>query len=117
MKNGLITFGVIGLLACSVVLMAKGPAEDQAVAAAVVDNLQVDDLAGAEQEPGSSGPPDLTPAVVQAVLEDLKDPEANGGLLKIARKHGCSMAQVKIIAAERDRRLRDLAEAQAEPIE
>jgi len=120
MKNGLVAIGVVGLLACSVVLIAggKGPVEDRAVADTVVADKTAQELTGPEQGPTSLGPPDLTPAVVQAVLEELKDPEANGGLLKIARRHGCSLAQVKLIMAARDARLRDLAgEVEAGEIE
>jgi len=119
MKKGLIVLGVAGLLAGSVALMAggKGPVEDRAVADAVVENMGAAELSGQEQGPTSSGPPDLTPAVVQAVLEELKDVEANGGLLRIARRHGCSQGQVKLILQARNKRLSELAEVQAEPIE
>jgi len=118
MKKGLIVLGVAGLLAGSVALMAGGKNEgDEARARAVLADKTLEDLTAQAEGPTSLGPPDLTDPVINAVLEELKDPESAGGLLRIARRHGCSMQQVKDLARWRNERLTELQEAQAEPIE
>lgn len=111
MKTALIALAAAGLVAGGTILLAqtKTPAEDRAVADQVVSEMTAEELSDTPAATEPAGPPDLTPEVTRAILEDLRDIEGNGGLLKIARAHGASMAQVKIVIQARDARLREIA--------
>ena len=111
MKTAIIALVAAGAVAGGTILLAqtKTPAEDRAVADQVVSEMTAEELAAAPEPDVVHGPPVLTAEVVNAILEDLKDIEGNGGILKIARKHGASMAQVKTVMASRDARLRELS--------
>lgn len=95
--------------------MKKGLIEDAALAASVVKGMDASELNAIPVDLSGGGAPDLTEQIIRAVLEDLKDVASNNGYVGIARKNGCSTAQVKVIVAARDARLNDLVAAD-EPI-
>ncbi|MFO7902297.1 MAG: hypothetical protein R6U98_06545 [Pirellulaceae bacterium] len=113
MRTAIIAIVALGAVVTGVVLTANGKTrtieEDRAVADQVMKAKTAEELADAPEPDVVHGPPALTPQAVEAIIEDLKDIEGNGGLLKIGRRHGASMSQVKAVMASRDARIRELS--------
>ena len=80
-----------------------------------VGSMSEQELTPVVQPNNPSNPPVLTPQQVRQIVGALRDPEAHNGLLGIAHEFGCSLGQVKMIKAARDRRLRELHPAEPEP--
>lgn len=114
MKKGIAIAVVAGLFVTGVLLAQKNEG-DAGRAADVLSGMTAAELNGPASDPNTVGPPDLSDPVILAVLEMLKNPEAHGGLLEIARANGCSMGQIKVIMAEKAKHLRSLAEAEIIP--
>jgi len=109
MKKGIVTLALAAAMLGGSLLIMGQERGDQETAAQVVDAIDdVSELVGQSQGEPALGPPELTRQVVEQVLVKLQHPERHGGLLKIARAHGCSLAQVKLIEAERQRRIQEL---------
>ena len=97
------------------ILIAGKNAGDAEKADAALKDMNASDLNPAPVDLSGAGAPNLTRDVVLAIINDLKSMEANNGILGIARKNGCSTAQVKIVMAAKNRRLSGLNEAQVIP--
>lgn len=116
LKSGMLLAGAIAVAGAGTAIIAQGKEkDDRDVARNSVSSMSAEQLQGAESGSRDNGPEPLSAEKVRAVVEDLKDIEANGGLLRIARKHECSMAQVKLIRQERSRRLAEMNEESIEP--
>lgn len=111
MKKAIIAVLAAGAIAGGTAILAadRDAATDTATATETVKDMTAEELTASPSVTEPGGPPDLTSEVTLAILEDLKDPEAAGGLLAIARRHGCSMAQVRIVMAAKKKRLQDIA--------
>ena len=88
-------------------LAQKAPGDD-VVITQVLKNKTAEDLVGTASSVGSNETT-LTPEQVEAIIEELKNPEANGGLLEIAQDNRASMGQVKAVKRAVDQKLRELA--------
>ena len=94
-------------------LAQKVPGDDEVIGQ-VLKGKTAEELVGTHVVHGSNETM-LTSEQVEAIIEALKDPEANGGLLNIAHVNRCSMNQVKAVKAAVDAKLRELAGP--EPVE
>ena len=107
MKKAIVVILAAGAIAGGTAILAadRDLVDDRAVVDDAIKDMSAEDLT-AEPEPDvEHGPPPLTKEVALAVIEDLKDIEGAGGILAIARKHGASMAQVKVVQKAVDARL------------
>lgn len=108
MKKGIIITALVAGAIAAGIAVDRGSAEDQQVVDATVDNM---DAAAINAAPTVSHVtvPDLTPEVVAAIVEDLKDIEAHNGLTMIAHMHKVSIGQVKMIRSAVAKRRVELA--------
>mgnify|MGYP001032879063 CR=1 FL=1 len=107
MRNAFIGIGFLTVAIGVGIVASKSAADDQVVVDTVVSSMNADDLAPHVID-RHSNPPDLTPEVIVAVIEDLKDIEAHNGLTAIAFSHHISEAQVKMILASIQKRRAEL---------
>ena len=107
MKAFIAIVAAAGLVAGGAVLLAKDRSltDDRAVVDDAIKDMSAEDLTAEPAPDVEHGPPPLTKDVALLIVEDLKDIEGNGGLLAIARKHGASMAQVRVVQKAVDARL------------
>jgi len=98
-----------GVALVGIAVVAQGAKDDASTIASVVDIMTAEELTGPPKPNPVNGPAELTKEQVERIVEELKDPAANGGIVKIAFRNEASPGQVRLIQRKIKKRLQELA--------